>query len=68
MTGALGELGWEVAAAKPASEDSTSLILEVKAKHADPTPFKVAKIQSQEKKKNPPPPFITSKLQQDAAR
>ena len=68
MTGALGELGWEVAAAKPASEDSTSVILEVKAKHADPTPFKVAKIQSQEKKKNPASPFITSKLQQDAAR
>ncbi len=68
MTGALGELGWEVVGAKPASEDTESLILEIKAARPDAVPFKVAKLQSQEKKKNPPPPFITSKLQQDAAR
>jgi DNA topoisomerase-1 len=68
MTRALDELGWDVAAAKPASEDVSSLILEVKPKRPDAVPFKVAKLQSQEKKKNPPPPFITSKLQQDAAR
>ena len=68
MTGALAELGWEVVAAKPAGEDQTAVILEVKASRPDPVPFKVAKLQSQEKKKNPAPPFITSKLQQDAAR
>ncbi len=68
MTGALGELGWEVTTARQASEESTSLVLEIKAKHDHAVPFTVAKIQSQEKKKNPPPPFITSKLQQDAAR
>jgi DNA topoisomerase-1 len=68
MTRALGELGWEVTAAKPASEDVSSLILDVTPNRPDAVPFKVAKLQSQEKKKNPPPPFITSKLQQDAAR
>ena len=68
MTRALGELGWDVADAKPAGEDTTALILEVKPAGANPVPFRVAKLQSQEKKKNPPPPFITSKLQQDAAR
>jgi DNA topoisomerase-1 len=68
MTRALGELGWDVAAARPASEDVSSLILEVTPKRPDAVPFKVVKLQSQEKKKNPPPPFITSKLQQDAAR
>jgi DNA topoisomerase-1 len=68
MRAALGELGWDVAASKPVSEDASALILEVKAARPDPVPFKVAKIASQEKKKNPAPPFITSKLQQDAAR
>jgi len=68
MTKALGELGWEIAAAQPAGEGSAALVLQVKAARPDPMPFKVAKIASQEKKKNPAPPFITSKLQQDAAR
>jgi DNA topoisomerase-1 len=68
MTAALAELGWEVTDAKPAGEDQTALILDVKPNRTDPIPFKVAKLQSQEKKKNPAPPFITSKLQQDAAR
>jgi len=68
MTKALGELGWEVVAAKPAGEDQTALILDVRAGRPDAVPFKVAKLQSQEKKKHPAPPFITSKLQQDAAR
>ena len=68
MTLALAELGWEVVAARPAGEDQTALVLDVKASRPDTVPFRVAKLQSQEKKKNPPPPFITSKLQQDAAR
>ncbi|HEX4824602.1 MAG TPA: type I DNA topoisomerase [Candidatus Polarisedimenticolaceae bacterium] len=68
MTSVLRELGWEVAAARPAGEDTTALVLDVRAARPDPTPFKVVKITAQEKKKNPAPPFITSKLQQDAAR
>jgi len=68
MTATLGELGWEVAASKPAGEDSNALTLEVRAARPDPVPFKVVKLTAQEKKKNPAPPFITSKLQQDAAR
>jgi DNA topoisomerase-1 len=68
MTSVLSSLGWEVAAAKPASEESSAVILEIRASRPDPTPFKVVKLQAQEKKKNPAPPFITSKLQQDAAR
>src|SRR4030095_16947424 len=68
MTRALGELGWDVAAAKPDSADSSYLTLEVKPSRPHAVPFSVAKLQSQEKKKNPAPPFITSKLQQDAAR
>ncbi len=68
MTSALLELGWEVVGSKPAGEDQTALILDVKAARPDAVPFKVVKLQSQEKKKNPAPPFITSKLQQDAAR
>jgi len=68
MTAVLGELGWDVAAARPASEESTSLVLEVRPGRPDPVPFRVIKVTAQEKKKNPAPPFITSKLQQDAAR
>ena len=68
MTAALAELGWEVATARPVDEGAQALVLEIKPARPDATPFTVAKIQSQEKKKNPSPPFITSKLQQDAAR
>jgi DNA topoisomerase-1 len=68
MTRALAELGWEVVASRPAGPDTTHLVLDVKAARADAVPFKVTKLQSQEKRKSPAPPFITSKLQQDAAR
>ena len=68
MTSALADLGWSVREAKPVSEDSSSLILDVAPTRPDAVPFTVVKLHAQEKKKNPPPPFITSKLQQDAAR
>ncbi|HZN55277.1 MAG TPA: type I DNA topoisomerase [Candidatus Polarisedimenticolaceae bacterium] len=68
MTSALAELGWTVTGSKPVTADSSALVLDVAMARADAVPFKVVKLQSQEKKKNPPPPFITSKLQQDAAR
>jgi DNA topoisomerase I len=68
MTAALADLGWEVSGTRPQAEGSTAVVLDVRAARIPPTPFKVVKLQSQEKKKNPPPPFITSKLQQDAAR
>jgi DNA topoisomerase-1 len=44
------------------------VVLEAVPSSGPPVPFRVARVQSQEKRKNPPPPFITSKLQQDAAR
>ncbi len=68
MTEALAELGWSISGARPAGEDTTSLVLDVAPAGPAAIPFKVSKLQSQEKKKSPPPPFITSKLQQDAAR
>ncbi|HEX6851722.1 MAG TPA: type I DNA topoisomerase, partial [Candidatus Polarisedimenticolaceae bacterium] len=63
----LGELGWKVREAR-SGEEGGALVLDVEAASPNPVPFKVAKVESKEKKKNPPPPFITSKLQQDAAR
>ena len=68
MTKALAELGWKVGASRPSAEGASTLVLDVAAMGPQTVPFKVAKLQSQEKRKNPPPPFITSKLQQDAAR
>jgi DNA topoisomerase I len=44
-------------------ETSAALVEELK-----PTPFVIQKIHRREKKKYPVPPFITSKLQQEAAR
>ena len=66
----LAALGWTIRAEKPSEEESSSgaIVLEVEPAGKDPIPFKVGKVQSQEKRKNPLPPFITSKLQQDAAR
>src|SRR6185436_4512678 len=55
MTAALAELGWEVATARPVDEGAQALVLEIKPARPDATPFTVAKIQSQEKKKNPSP-------------
>jgi DNA topoisomerase-1 len=63
---ALGELGWRIAEAR--KDEEKGLVVSVEAATKDPTPFKVAKVQARESKKNPAPPFTTSKLQQDAAR
>ncbi len=66
---ALGVMGWQITETRP-QEDGPSDAVTVTVGPADgsPTPFKVASVQAREKKKNPLPPFITSKLQQDAAR
>lgn len=64
------DLGWRVAGTRPADGGQpNAIVLEVvPSPGVSPTPFRVVKVQTQEKKKSPPPPFITSKLQQDAAR
>ena len=46
------------------SEEESNQVLEALAGAT----FKVTNIEKQEKRRNPPPPFITSRLQQDAAR
>ncbi len=46
------------------TEDEANHILQT-LEHAT---FRVSNIETQEKRRNPPPPFITSRLQQDAAR
>jgi len=46
------------------SEEDSNQVLEALAGAT----FTVTKIEKQEKRRNPPPPFITSRLQQDAAR
>ncbi len=69
MSTALGELGWTVQTAKPVADGPPGAVtLEITASSPDAIPFRVARVQSREKRKNPSPPFITSKLQQDAAR
>jgi len=60
----LGELGYKLVT-EP-GEGKGALI--ASAKGVKPEAFKVASVQAREKKKHPYPPFITSKLQQDAAR
>jgi DNA topoisomerase-1 len=66
---ALAALGWSVReAAPPEGAAPGVVVLEAVPSDGSPIPFRVARVQSQEKRKNPPPPFITSKLQQDAAR
>jgi len=65
----LEPLGWRIAATRPAPNGHPGAIEVEIAPVADrPVPFRVAQIQARQKKKNPAPPFITSKLQQDAAR
>jgi DNA topoisomerase-1 len=66
----LESLGWRVrAAVRPEEGAAGALVLDVEpAGGAPPVPFRVVKVQSKEKRKNPQPPFTTSKLQQDAAR
>jgi DNA topoisomerase-1 len=68
VAGALGVLGWKITAVREAGEGQTGEVVEVAPAVGSPTPFRVAKIEAKEKKKNPAPPFTTSKLQQDAAR
>jgi len=66
----LAGLGWKVLSARPVENQQGSegaLILEVEA-GPDAVPFTVTQVQAKERKKHPLPPFITSKLQQDAAR
>ena len=68
---ALGELGWRVVergVAEGAAPAEGPLVLTVEPAGSGSVPFEVASVQSREKRKNPLPPFITSKLQQDAAR
>jgi DNA topoisomerase-1 len=60
-------LGFRVVGEKPVEGGPAgSLLLE--AEPVSPVPFRVVRIQSQQKTKNPPAPFITAKLQQEAAR
>ncbi len=67
VTGALAEIGWGLVE-KPPADDGGIQFEAVPAGSGAPAPFEVVRVQTQEKRKNPPPPFITSKLQQDAAR
>ena len=60
----LRELGYELKTV-PGENEGT---LVASAEASCPVPFVVDSVQAREKKKNPFPPFITSKLQQDAAR
>ena len=60
----LDALGYKLVTEPGESEGS----LTCSASAVDPLPFVVKSVQAREKKKNPFPPFITSKLQQDAAR
>ncbi len=64
----LEALGWKIAGERPAEQGSAGpVVLDVEPAGAG-VPFRVARVQSQEKTKNPPAPFITAKLQQEAAR
>ena len=64
----LEQLGWKITGERPA-ENGNPKAIEVDIAPSDaPVPFRVALVQAKQKKKNPAPPFITSKLQQDAAR
>ena len=66
----LADLGWRVTGERPAEQGNGNAVIEIDIAPADgeTTPFRVSSVRSREKKKNPAPPFITSKLQQDAAR
>ncbi len=69
VTAALTALGWSVReAAPPEGAGPGVIVLEAFPAGGQTVPFRVARVQSQEKRKNPPPPFTTSKLQQDGAR
>jgi DNA topoisomerase-1 len=69
VAGALEGLGWRIRETRPAGEGHPDAVtVEVEPADDRAVPFRVAKVDSKEKKKNPTPPFTTSKLQQDAAR
>ena len=69
ITTVLGDMGWEVTGSNPAPEgNSAKIALSIGPREGQQVPLRVASVQAREKKKNPLPPFITSKLQQDAAR
>ena len=66
---ALTELGWMIGSTEAVPDGAPGAItVQVEPASASTVPFRVTSVQSKEKKKNPQPPFITSKLQQDAAR
>jgi len=70
MTAVLTDLGWKVTGGeKEQRENGTegSLILDV-APESGKAGFTITEVQAKERRKHPLPPFITSKLQQDAAR
>lgn len=60
----LGELGYKLVS-RPGEEEGT-LVAGAEVEAA--VTFRVVSVQAREKRKHPFPPFITSKLQQDAAR
>ena len=63
-TKVLEELGYKLVT-RPGEEEGA---LVASAEGEAPATFKVVSVQAREKRKHPFPPFITSKLQQDAAR
>ncbi len=68
VAGVLESLGWKITGSEPV-EGGDARAVQVSVERAgDAVPFTVVDVQAREKKKNPAPPFITSKLQQDAAR
>lgn len=55
---------WQGEKVKLSNEEETMAVV----KHLEEQTFKVHEIQRKERRRNPSPPFITSKLQQEAAR
>lgn len=69
VTSVLSDLGWEIHATHPVEDGQKGAItVEVRASEKGAVPFVVTEVQTRKKRKHPQPPFITSKLQQDAAR
>jgi len=69
VAAALDQVGWEIRETKPQEGDQPGAVtVGIGPKDGEAVPFRVASVVAREKKKHPLPPFITSKLQQDAAR
>jgi DNA topoisomerase-1 len=68
MSAVLEELGWKITKAEKVEDGDPRAVSIAVEPAGDATGFKVTDVQARQKKKNPLPPFITSKLQQDAAR